>query len=96
MVPALDESIAKAKRLLGGMNDETLLQTWRIVDGDREILALPRVAFLRSIMLNHWYHHRGQLSSLSTHPERAGAVDLRPERRRESVRVTRSSTEEGV
>jgi uncharacterized damage-inducible protein DinB len=63
LLPALDESIAKAKRLLGGMSDDTLLQTWRIVDGDREILALPRVAFLRSIMLNHWYHHRGQLST---------------------------------
>ena len=24
-------------------------------------MSLPRVAFLRSIMLNHWYHHRGQL-----------------------------------
>jgi predicted dithiol-disulfide oxidoreductase (DUF899 family) len=23
---------------------------------------LPRAAMLRSIMLNHWYHHRGQLS----------------------------------
>ena len=23
---------------------------------------VPRVALLRSIMLNHWYHHRGQLS----------------------------------
>jgi uncharacterized damage-inducible protein DinB len=62
LVPALDDSIAKAKQILGGMTDETALQTWRIVDGDREVLALPRVAFLRSIMLNHWYHHRGQLS----------------------------------
>ena len=23
--------------------------------------ALPRVAFVRAIMLNHWFHHRGQL-----------------------------------
>jgi uncharacterized damage-inducible protein DinB len=62
LVPALDDSVAKAKRLLGGMDDQMLLATWRIVDGDREIMALPRVAFLRSIMLNHWYHHRGQLT----------------------------------
>ena len=32
------------------------------MDGDRELLAVPRIALLRSIMLNHWYHHRGQLS----------------------------------
>ena len=25
------------------------------------MMAMPRVAFVRAIMLNHWYHHRGQL-----------------------------------
>jgi uncharacterized damage-inducible protein DinB len=25
-----------------------------------EVLAMPRAAFYRSILLNHWYHHRGQ------------------------------------
>jgi len=29
--------------------------------GGSERLAMPRVAFVRAIMLNHWYHHRGQL-----------------------------------
>ncbi len=24
-------------------------------------LERPRVAFVRAVMLNHWYHHRGQL-----------------------------------
>ena len=58
----LDESIAKARKALGGMDDATLTATWRLMRGDRELLALPRVAFLRSVMLNHWYHHRGQLT----------------------------------
>jgi uncharacterized damage-inducible protein DinB len=62
LVPTLDESIAKAKQILGGMDDATIMATWRMMDGDREVFALPRVALLRSIMLNHWYHHRGQLS----------------------------------
>jgi uncharacterized damage-inducible protein DinB len=44
------------------MGDATILATWRMMHGEREVLALPRVAFLRSIMLNHWYHHRGQLT----------------------------------
>ena len=60
--PALDESIATAKRLLGKMDDATLMATWRMMRGNQEVLALPRIAMLRSIMLNHWYHHRGQLS----------------------------------
>jgi uncharacterized damage-inducible protein DinB len=62
LVPALSESIAKAKRLLGGMSDATLTSTWRMMQGERELFALPRLALLRSIMLNHWYHHRGQLT----------------------------------
>ena len=62
LVPALEQSIAKAKELLGGMDNATLQATWRIMQGERELLALPRVAMLRSVMLNHWYHHRGQLS----------------------------------
>jgi uncharacterized damage-inducible protein DinB len=62
LIPALDESIAKAKQVLGGMADSTLMETWRLNQGDREVLAVPRVALLRSIMLNHWYHHRGQLT----------------------------------
>ncbi len=44
------------------MDDATLMATWRLMRGDRELLAIPRIAFLRSILLNHWYHHRGQLT----------------------------------
>jgi uncharacterized damage-inducible protein DinB len=62
LVPALNESIAKARQILGGMSDETLNATWRLKHGERELLAVPRAAILRNIMLNHWYHHRGQLT----------------------------------
>jgi len=62
LVPALEQSIAKAMGVLGGMDDADLLATWRLVTGDRELLAVPRIEMLRSVMLNHWYHHRGQLT----------------------------------
>jgi uncharacterized damage-inducible protein DinB len=62
LVPTLNDSIAKAKEALGGISDAELMETWRLMDGDREVFAIPRVGMLRSIMLNHWYHHRGQLS----------------------------------
>ena len=62
LVPALEQSIASAKQTLGGMDDAALMETWRLMRGDQEVVALPRVAFLRSVMLNHWYHHRGQLT----------------------------------
>jgi uncharacterized damage-inducible protein DinB len=62
LVSTLEDSIAKAKRVLGGVDDATLRETWRMMQGEREVFAVPRVALLRSIMLNHWYHHRGQLT----------------------------------
>jgi uncharacterized damage-inducible protein DinB len=62
LIPALEQSVAKAREILGAMDDAALAKTWRAVNGDREVMALPVGAVLRSLMLNHWYHHRGQLS----------------------------------
>ena len=62
LLPALEESLAKAKKVLSGIDEAALNEIWRMMHGDRELFALPRAALFRSIMLNHWYHHRGQLS----------------------------------
>src|SRR5262249_36026001 len=61
LMTALAETVARAKQLLGGADDQTMRRTWRLMNGSHEVMAMPRVAFLRAIMLNHWYHHRGQL-----------------------------------
>jgi len=61
LVPALMESVAKANKTLGGFDDARMNAMWRLQNGGREIMAMPRVAVVRAIMLNHWYHHRGQL-----------------------------------
>jgi uncharacterized damage-inducible protein DinB len=61
LVPALTESVAKAKRALGSYDDAKMGAMWRLQNNGREVMAMPRVAFVRAIMLNHWYHHRGQL-----------------------------------
>lgn len=62
VLAALDASVGEAKVILSELGDAGLMETWRLTAGGREIMALPRIAFLRSIMFNHWYHHRGQLS----------------------------------
>ena len=62
LIPALDQSLAKVREILGKMDETALSKTWRVMDGDREVMAIPVGALLRTIMLNHWYHHRGQLS----------------------------------
>jgi uncharacterized damage-inducible protein DinB len=62
LLPAFDQSIATATSILRSMDDAALGKIWQVVDGEREVMAMPVGAVLRSIMLNHWYHHRGQLS----------------------------------
>jgi uncharacterized damage-inducible protein DinB len=62
LVPTLEQSVAKARDILRTMDDASLSNAWRVVDGDREVFTMPVGAVLRTIMLNHWYHHRGQLS----------------------------------
>ena len=62
LLPALDDSIARAKAVLAGLDDTAMKASWQLMLGDRELVNVPRMAFLRSVMLNHWYHHRGQLS----------------------------------
>jgi len=62
LVPALEQSLAKARSILQKLNDADLAKIWRVMDGDRQVMALPVGVALRALMLNHWYHHRGQLS----------------------------------
>ena len=62
ILDAFDQSIATVREVLPSFDNAAMNATWRIVDGDQEIASMPRGAFLRDIMLNHWYQHRGQFS----------------------------------
>jgi uncharacterized damage-inducible protein DinB len=58
----LDASIETARAALSGLGDERLGEMWSMVAGGKTLVSMPRAALLRTIMLNHWYHHRGQLT----------------------------------
>jgi uncharacterized damage-inducible protein DinB len=62
VMAALDQSLAKAKDVLNGLDDATILSVWSLTAGGKTLMSMPRLAVVRSLMLNHWYHHRGQLS----------------------------------
>lgn len=62
VLETFEQSIATVREVLPGFDDAAMNVTWRIVDGEKEIAAMPRGAFLRNIMLNHWYQHRGQFA----------------------------------
>lgn len=57
----LDAEVAEARDFLSTLDDRDAFATWRLTAGGREIFAIPRVAVVRTMLLNHWYHHRGQL-----------------------------------
>jgi len=61
ILAALERSLSAASARLASWTDEYLNEEWKLVSGSQVIMALPRIDMLRSVMLNHWYHHRGQL-----------------------------------
>ncbi|SRR6266404_2789729 len=62
ILDALDLSVRAAEDYLAGIDDKTATASWRLTSRGKEVFTLPRAGLLRTIMLNHWYHHRGQLS----------------------------------
>ena len=62
ILDALSLSTAKAKDILGKMDDARMMSIWTLTKGGRVLMAAPRVGIVRGILLNHMYHHRGQLS----------------------------------
>jgi len=59
---ALNHSAEVVEKTLKAANEETSYAQWRLMRGNTVLMAVPRVVAWRSMMLNHWYHHRGQLS----------------------------------
>ncbi len=61
LLARLDEGVAKARECLAGASDEQLMQNWTMRTGDQVHMSMPKVAVLRSFVLNHMVHHRAQL-----------------------------------
>jgi uncharacterized damage-inducible protein DinB len=62
MLATLDRSVPIAVQQLTAWGDEGLLEMWRMTREGRTLMEMPRLAMVRAVMLNHWYHHRGQLT----------------------------------
>ena len=62
IVAIFDQGVASAKRILAGIDDKAAMETWTLSYGDKPIASMPRVGIVRTLLLNHSIHHRGQLS----------------------------------
>jgi uncharacterized damage-inducible protein DinB len=62
LLEMFDANVAKAREAIAGASDEELMVTWTLKNGGSTIFAMPRAAVLRTMLMNHMIHHRGQLS----------------------------------
>lgn len=57
-----EKNLNEAVAALGGTDDEQMMQTWTMRNGETVFMSVPRIQALRGMVMNHIYHHRGQLS----------------------------------
>jgi uncharacterized damage-inducible protein DinB len=57
-----DKNVAEAADVLRNTTDEQFMETWTMRNGETVYFTMPKVAVMRSFVMNHIVHHRGQLS----------------------------------
>lgn len=62
LLAAFEQSARDVESVFTETSEERANAFWRLIDGEREILTRPRFKIWRAFLLNHWYHHRGQLT----------------------------------
>ena len=62
LLKEFDSKVAAARESLVRRTDPEMMSPWTLKNGDHEIFTLPRISAIRSFVMNHTIHHRGQLS----------------------------------
>jgi uncharacterized damage-inducible protein DinB len=63
ILEAFATSLKKAKDIVASTDDAGAMAEWKLTKDGQTLMAMPRLGFWRAILLNHNYHHRGQLST---------------------------------
>lgn len=61
VVEYFDKNVAAARAAIAGASDETLMKPWSLLAGGKPIFTMPKIAVLRTSVMNHGIHHRAQL-----------------------------------
>jgi uncharacterized damage-inducible protein DinB len=62
ILAAYEQGARDGETFLQGFTDQQAMSSFRLLRHGSELWSKPRISVVRTIMLNHWYHHRGQLS----------------------------------
>jgi uncharacterized damage-inducible protein DinB len=57
-----DKNVSAARDAIAGASDEEMLKPWTLLKGGVTLMTLPKIAMLRSFVMNHIIHHRGQFT----------------------------------
>ncbi|MDN5216144.1 DinB family protein [Fulvivirgaceae bacterium BMA12] len=60
---AFEESVRSVRSLLGTDDTSWLTENWKLKKTQKPIAEMPAFSFVRTFVLNHWYHHRGELTT---------------------------------
>ena len=61
-VAQFDAGLDGFRKTLAAVTDEQLMETWTMRSGAHVIMAMPRIAVLRGMVISHMIHHRAQLT----------------------------------
>ena len=61
LLDTFDKNAAAARQAIAGAADAHLLKPWTLLYSGKQLLSMPRIAVLRSFVMNHSIHHRAQL-----------------------------------
>jgi uncharacterized damage-inducible protein DinB len=62
VLAAFDKNVAAVRAALTGKTDAELMAIWSLKRSGRTLFSMPKATVLRSFVLNHLIHHRGQLT----------------------------------
>jgi uncharacterized damage-inducible protein DinB len=61
LLETFDSNVSKARAAIAGASDAELFKPWTLLSNGQQLLTLPKIAVLRSFVMNHTIHHRAQL-----------------------------------
>ncbi|HEX8254243.1 MAG TPA: DinB family protein [Thermoanaerobaculia bacterium] len=62
LVALFHENMASVRAYMAELSDETLRETFTMTRGEQVIMKMAKVTLIRTVLMNHTYHHRGQLA----------------------------------
>jgi uncharacterized damage-inducible protein DinB len=62
IIAMFDKSVATATETLKRQSNDRLLAKWQLKKNGKLVVEMPRLGMIRSFLMNHLIHHRGQLS----------------------------------